>query len=93
MRKKYTLTDDELAEWRALPQESSEQDRALDAWVFWNKVCRGRGLDSASLLAAHVPDTFTALPIGHGKPWCWPQALRCRRLPEEFEPRVIEVGA
>jgi hypothetical protein len=93
MRKKYQLTPEEFAEWQALPQESSEQDRAMGAWMFWNRVARARGVDSASLLATHVPNTFTALPLGHGKAWCWPQAIKCKRLPEEFEPRIIEVGA
>ena len=85
MRQKHTLTDSELAEWAALPQDGTEEDRATPAWIFWNRVCRARSLDSASLLAGPTPDRFSALPVGHTLPWCSPMVLACRRPPPEFE--------
>jgi hypothetical protein len=91
MRKKYRLTTAELDEWRNLPQDSTDQDRALDAWQFWNRVCWARGIDGASMLAGHMPDQFTAMAIGHGRHWCHPQALRCKRPPEDFELKITEV--
>lgn len=88
MRQKHQLTQAELIEWRALPQESTEEDQAKDAWVFWNKVCLARHLDSGSLLAGPTPDRFSALPFAHNLHWCYPMALKCKKPPPEFEAPV-----
>lgn len=90
MRQKHQLTDAEFAEWRALPQDNSEEDRSIDAWVFWNKVSRDRGLDSASLLAGLTPDKFSAIPATHNLNWCYPMHLKCKRPPPEFAIRETE---
>ena len=88
MRQKHQLTAAELDEWRSLPQDNSEEDRSTDAWVFWNKVCRARNLDSGSLLAGLTPDKFSGLPSTHDLDWCHPMALKCKRPPPEFEASV-----
>lgn len=85
MRQKHQLTDAEMDEWRALPQDNDEEERSKDAWVFWNKVCRDRNLDSASLLAGLTPAKFSGLPTTHNLTWCYPMALKCKRPPPEFE--------
>ena len=92
MRQKHTLTEPELAEWAALPTDGTEEDRATPAWLFWNKVCQARGVDCSTLMASHVPEQFSAMEIGHGKWWCWPQALKCRRPPSDFEIKTVEVS-
>lgn len=84
MRKKYHLTDAEFKEWQALPQDNDDEARGNDTWIFWNKVCRARALDSASLLSGLVPDQFSALPLGHTLHWCYPMPLRCKKSPPEF---------
>lgn len=89
MRQKHQLTQAELVEWRALPQDSTEEARATEAWLFWNRVCVARGLDSGSLLAGPTPDKFSGLPSDHDKHWCHPMALTCKRPPPEFEPVQI----
>jgi len=88
MRQKHQLTDAELEEWRSLPQDNGEEDRSIDAWVFWNRVCRIRHLDSASLLAGQTPEKFSALPSIHNLSWCYPMALKCKRAPPEFEASI-----
>ena len=85
MRQKHQLTDTELVEWRALPQDNGEEDRAKDAWVFWNRVALSRNLDSGTLLAGPTPDKFSGLPSTHDLHWCYPMALKCKRPPPEFE--------
>jgi hypothetical protein len=91
MRQKHNLTTTELSEWRELPQDSDEDNRSQDAWVFWNKVCWARGLDSASLIGWNtVPGQFSALPLGHKLHWCFPTPLKCKRRPVEFEVLVAE---
>jgi hypothetical protein len=55
-----------------------------DPFAFWREVCARRGLDAATVIGG-VGGAFTALPVGHGRHWCWPMALRCRSAPpEEF---------
>jgi hypothetical protein len=88
MRQKHQLTQAELAEWRNLSQDNGEEDRAMDAWVFWNRVCLARNLDSGSLLAGPTPEKFSALPSTHDLDWCYPTALRCTRPPPPFEAPV-----
>lgn len=88
MRQRHQLTEPEIAEWRNLPQDNGEEDRAKDAWVFWNRVCLRLGLDSGSLLAGTTPERFSALPATHNLDWCYPMALKCTRPPPEFEAAI-----
>jgi hypothetical protein len=85
MRQKHQLTVAEFEEWRSLPIDNTDEGRAIDAWVFWNRVCLARDLDSGSLLAGLAPDKFSALPSDHALHWCWPMAFKCTRPPPEFE--------
>ena len=55
------------------------------AVTFWKAVADARGLDYATLLCYRGrPYEFTALPWGHGKPWCWPMEAKCKANPVEF---------
>ena len=89
MRNKYELTDEELAELKALRDDYTDEERGLDAWGFWFKVCKTRGLDSATAIAGHVRGQFSALPLGHNRHWCYPSPLKCAKAPELFEPMVV----
>jgi len=61
------------------PQERAEfaQLRGVPgaAYSFWKRVCGCRGLDYATLIM------FTALPLGHGRQWCWPMPLQSPPVP------------
>lgn len=89
-RKFYELTAEELAEFPACR-------RALNGmigyglltgehvWTFWKRIARVRGLDYRSIIG--VPDSpqrFSALPLDHGKHWCWPMTLQCVNPPLEW---------
>ena len=53
---------------------------------FWRDAALTRGLDPKSVLAADIwrgRYSFTALPLGHGRHWCWPMALECGPRPQE----------
>src|SRR5579885_1092405 len=53
---------------------------------FWGQVARSRGLDPATVIGVPFqPDAFTALPWDHGRHWCWPMPLRCRRPASEIQ--------
>lgn len=60
MRVTVTLEPDEQVEFGRLRKWPGA------AFAFWRRVCGRRGLDPKTLIG------FTALPIGHGKHWCWP---------------------
>lgn len=52
-----------------------------DAFAFWRQVAQARGLDPGSIIG--IPNgTFTALPLGHNKHWCFPFPLVCRNRPD-----------
>lgn len=73
MRVDILLTPKENSEFAVLPPLPGE------AFRFWWRVAKERGLDSASVLWKN--GKVTALPIGHGKHWCWPDTLNCRNRP------------
>jgi hypothetical protein len=81
-RKVYDLTSDEAEAFRKmLPVEGA-------AFKFWCRVAAARWLDASTIigLTGTVNSVvFSALPLGHGKPWCWPAALRCGKPPSVFE--------
>lgn len=56
---------------------------AADIWRFWRSVASARGLDPETIIGnlGH-PEIFSALPLGHGKHWCWPMPLKCGVNPE-----------
>ena len=73
MRKLFSLTPAEIDEMERLRHEAGY------AYAFWQKVCEARGLDYTTVLT-RAPDRtydFSALPIGHGKYWCWPHPHQC----------------
>ena len=81
-RKVYHLTPSEHAEWKKLAYKVTE-GCAVD---FWGTVAEDRGLDAKSIICyLERPDEFTALPVGHGKHWCWPMQLACKSPPPEFK--------
>lgn len=82
-RRTYSLTPEECDAFRALPINGISGNRAF---AFWSTAARARGLDPATVIA--TPDSFTALPVGHGKHWCWPTPLKCKKAPPEFVPEA-----
>ena len=79
MRKSYHLTPEERRKFKRLkPVEDV-------AYEFWQEVAWARGLDYETILTTlNDPCRFSALPLGHGKDWCWPIALKCPCPPETF---------
>ena len=84
-RSTYRLTADELDALNALwplPRFVTDSGRT---WEFWRWVAAARGLDYTTIIGKpFVRDTFTALPLGHGKHWCWPSPLNLQKPPPEF---------
>ena len=74
-RESYTLTPDEIKEFRRLPLDYGV------AFEFWRKVAYTRGLDPKSIIG--IETDFTALPLNHGTHWCYPSPLRCMSLPKQ----------
>lgn len=75
-RNRFNLTAQEISEFSALRPEPAR------IWAFWHNAAEGRGLDPATILCdENFPHTFTALPINHDKPWCWPWTLKLNRKP------------
>lgn len=76
VRKSYHLFDHEIVKFNRLKPELGE------AWEFWGEVCYIRGLDYASMMGnVDKPNEFTALPLNHGKHWCYPYTLKCSKDP------------
>ena len=80
-RETYRLTDEEAEAFRQL--------RPVDgvAFKFWQAVAADRGLDYRTILGdTRDYRNFTALPLRHGRPWCWPSSLECKKGAPEFVP-------
>lgn len=75
MRQTHKLSEIEFKQFRAL----GRQPFPNVAWGFWRRVASVRGLDPATLISNG--STFTALPLNHGKAWCFPIPLKCTRRP------------
>lgn len=75
MRRKYQLEPVEQRQFSKLRPLQGE------AFAFWGKVARARGLDPRTLITDGRNGEFTALPLGHDKHWCYPFALRCSKKP------------
>lgn len=52
---------------------------AGQAFAFWRRVAWRLGIDPATIIGEG--DSFTALPVWHGKHWCYPQSLLARHRP------------
>lgn len=79
-RKVYHLTTEEASRWERLPPVDGR------AWDFWRSVAADRGLNYRTILG--VNDRFyefTALPVGHRKPWCYPMPVKCKAAPVYVE--------
>jgi hypothetical protein len=65
---------------------------ATDLFRFWWTVGRARGLDSRTIIGVeNDPTAFTALPWGHGKHWCWPLRLKCRKSAAALEAEQVDL--
>lgn len=82
-RQFYSLTKQELYQFRKLRPIEGE---AID---FWAKVAISRGLDPQTIISDRKG--FSGLPENHGKPWCYPMRLKCRKRPvyEGFVPNEL----
>lgn len=78
-RKTYELTIEECEDLERL-----RRDVPGVAFTFWRKAAARRDLDYKTILghAGGIRSKFTALPMGHGKHWCWPIPLACKRKPD-----------
>lgn len=73
MRKEYILTTVELIQFKWLRPLPGE------ALAFWEKVAAARQLDWKTVISNG--EIFSALPLGHGKPWCSPMTIKCKKKP------------
>lgn len=73
MRTKHQLSDIEFNKFRRLQPYQGE------AVSFWKWIAKTRNLDPNSLITNGRD--FTGLPVGHGKQWCFPIVLKCRKKP------------
>jgi hypothetical protein len=77
MRKSFILTEIEYSAFKRLRPIQGE------AISFWHRVARRRELDPGSIISNG--ETFTALPMDHGKQWCFPIVLKCKKKPSYAE--------
>jgi len=81
MREQYYLTPIELSRFYRIRPFQNE------ALGFWSWVARSRGLDPKTVISESTGQPgarqirFTALPLGHGKEWCFPLPLKCKKKP------------
>ena len=73
MRQKFELDKYEWDKFTRLRPIDGEAIR------FWAQAAKTRNLDPKSVISAGR--TFTALPEGHGKHWCFPVSLKCKKTP------------
>lgn len=72
-RVQIVLTAEEKKEFRRLKTLQGE------AFNFWFKVAVARDLDFATIIDDGT--SVHALPLNHGKHWCWPISLKCKKKP------------
>ena len=77
MRQKFELDSRERDQFERLRPIQGE------AIAFWSRVAKRRELDPESVISAGY--NFTALPTGHGKQWCYPIPLKCKKKPQHVE--------
>lgn len=81
-RKSYYLDGHEIDKFNRL---FCHQPKDGEAYAFWRGVAYDRGLDYQTILGIEGRQhEFTALPLGHGKHWCYPLSLKCRNAPPKF---------
>ena len=81
-RNSYYLDDEEIGKFIRL---TCQHPKDGEAYAFWRGVAYDRGLDYQTILGIEGrPHEFTALPLGHGKHWCWSLTLKCRHAPPKF---------
>jgi hypothetical protein len=78
MREHHSLTAQEMGQFKWLKPEPGE------AIEFWGGVAHRRGLDYTTLIT-EAPK-FSGLPYGHGKDWCFPIRLKCKKRVKFTEP-------
>jgi hypothetical protein len=82
VRRAYQLTTEERAIFARLCQRKRWYN-ADDVWRFWWGVARSRGLDYTTIIGQSGDCmSFTALPLGHGRHWCFPSALKLPKAAE-----------
>lgn len=79
MRQSFKLSEVELKQHKRLIKAPFPGE----AWRFWKRVAAARGVDHGSIISRG--EYFTALPIGHGKAWCFPIPLKCSKKPKYEE--------
>ncbi len=77
-RERHALTAPELAELEHVSRLAVDE-RPAAARALWHAAATLRGLDPASVIGEG--GIFTALPLGHGRHWCWPASLKCAKAP------------
>ena len=78
-RATYHLQGEQITRLQQLP---TAQWATGVAFRFWRELCGELGLDVKSVIT--LPGyRFTALPLNHGKHWCWPYPLKCTRAASE----------
>ena len=76
-RQEISLTKAERQTFQDLRPEPDQ------AFLFWERVCKERDLDWRSVMPDPETNKMTALPLNHGKHWCWPWPLKCKDPPEK----------
>ena len=79
MRRAFVLTaheQDQLNRLRSAPGEAFE---------FWKAIAAKLGVDYRTVIGTDEQN-FSALPVGHGKHWCFPYSLACKSR----RPQVVE---
>jgi hypothetical protein len=57
---------------------------------FWQRVADARGLDYHTIIGTeNAPYSFTAMPVGHGKHWCFPEPLELPKSGKLFPDHKI----
>lgn len=78
-RQRIQLTSAEFSQYDRLPPVPGA------AFAFWREVAAARGLDPATVFSYDgTMQNMKGLPLGHGKPWCWPSNLKCKRRPNNI---------
>jgi hypothetical protein len=81
VRNTYHLTPEESASFAKLCARTRWHN-AEDIWRFWGGVAVARGLDPKSVMCKGTDrESFTALPLGYGKDWCFPSSLKVAAPP------------
>lgn len=75
MRQPIQLTKEEEAKLATFVGTPRMQE-APHVWDFWKLVAFKRGLDYSTIISRN--GKITALPMGHGEDWCYPESIKCQ---------------